>query len=82
VTVLALAGGILLTIAGLVLAILRERMLPPMRRLQGRFYGQRLSEKTGSQLTASYLRFIGTILAVCGILLIVVATLGGFRPAN
>jgi hypothetical protein len=81
VTVLALIGGILLTIVGLVLVILRERMLPPMRRLQARFYGQRLSEKTGTQLTAAYLRFIGTILAVCGILLIVVAALGGFRPA-
>lgn len=81
-TVLAIAGGILLTVVGLVLAILRERMLPPLRRLQARFYGQRLSEKTGAQLTASYLRFIGAILAVLGILLVVVAVFGGFRPAN
>ncbi|CAN5178897.1 hypothetical protein BH09ACT1_BH09ACT1_23620 [soil metagenome] len=80
-TVLAILGGVVLLVVGLVLAILRERMLPPMRRLQSRFYGQRLSEKTGTQLTASYLRFIGTILAVCGILLILVAALGGFRPA-
>lgn len=79
-TTLAILAGVLLTVIGLAVAIFRQRMLPLMHRLQARFYGQRLSERTRTQLTVRYLRFVGTILAVFGVLLIVVAALGGFAP--